>query len=47
MRNGLVVLCEAGGPWLLDDGTRLVPKDLEDWSQLDSAFRAMLASLSL
>jgi nicotinamide riboside kinase len=31
MRNGLVVVCEAGADWLADDGVRLMPNDRDDW----------------
>ncbi|KAK3711994.1 hypothetical protein LTR37_009306 [Vermiconidia calcicola] len=42
MKDGLVFLCEDGCTWLVDDGTRLMPKDLEDWSKSDHAFRKLL-----
>ena len=44
MKAGLVVLCEAGFSWLIDDGTRLMPKDIEDWKRLDAAFRNLLTT---
>ena len=30
MEKGLVVICEAGADWLIDDGVRLMPKDKAD-----------------
>lgn len=47
MRKGLVVLCEAGCSWLVDDGTRLMPKDLEDWKRVDAAFRRLLKAMAI
>lgn len=37
-----MVLCEAGCSWLVDDGTRLMPDDLDAWMRVDAAFRALL-----
>ena len=42
MKNGLVVLCEAGCEWLEDDGTRLMPVGMESWMRLDGVFRKLL-----
>jgi len=42
MKTGIVVLCEAGCRWLVDDGTRLMPTDVEDWMIIDTAFRRLL-----
>jgi hypothetical protein len=42
MKRGLVFVCEAGCSWLIDDGTRLMPKDLMEWSNCDQAFRDLL-----
>ena len=42
MKAGIVVLCEAGCGWLIDDGTRLMPDDLEAWMRVDAAFRRLL-----
>ena len=47
MREGLVVLCEAGGEWLIDDGVRLMPKDKEDWVQMHHLFCALLDEIGL
>ena len=43
LKSGHVFLCEAGCTWLIDDGTRLMPKDAEQWEQFDQAFRKLLA----
>jgi hypothetical protein len=42
MKNGIVVLCEAGSQWLVDDGVRLMPNDMEEWIYVDRAFRGLL-----
>ncbi|KAH7123979.1 AAA domain-containing protein [Dendryphion nanum] len=42
MRCGVVILCEAGGSWLVDDGLRLMPEGLEDWLRVDGMFRMLL-----
>lgn len=47
MKNGLVILCEAGCTWLVDDGTRLMPKDIEDWLRVNSAFHEVLETLAI
>jgi hypothetical protein len=47
MRAGLVVLCEAGCAWLVDDGTRLMPKDVADWLRFDSVFREVLDTVDM
>jgi len=47
MKNGLVILCEAGCTWLVDDGTRLMPQDMEDWLRLNSAFHEVLEKLGI
>ena len=47
MRAGLVVICEPGGQWLIDDGVRLMPKDREEWFQLHEHFLALLGELKM
>jgi nicotinamide riboside kinase len=42
MKAGLVILCEAGGHWLEDDGLRLMPEDLYEWLRVDASFRDVL-----
>ena len=44
MKDGIVILCEAGCSWLVDDGTRLMPTGLEDWMRVDGAFRELLGA---
>jgi nicotinamide riboside kinase len=47
MKSGLVILCEAGCTWLVDDGTRLMPKNMEDWMRVNSAFHEVLETLAI
>jgi nicotinamide riboside kinase len=47
MKDGLVILCEADCAWLVDDGTRLMPKDVEDWLRVNSAFHEVLETLAI
>jgi nicotinamide riboside kinase len=42
MKEGLVITCEAGCHWLVDDGLRLMPKNVEEWMHVDAAFRELL-----
>jgi nicotinamide riboside kinase len=42
MKESIVVLCEAGCRWLVDDGVRLMPDDIEEWTRVDAAFRDLL-----
>jgi nicotinamide riboside kinase len=42
MKKSIVVLCEAGCHWLVDDGVRLMPNDLEEWTRVEAAFRDLL-----
>jgi hypothetical protein len=42
MKSGVVVLCEAGCTWLVDDGVRLMPRELDEWMRVDAAFRELL-----
>jgi nicotinamide riboside kinase len=42
MKNGIVFLCEAGSQWLVDDGVRLMPNDMEEWTYVDRTFRGLL-----
>jgi nicotinamide riboside kinase len=44
MKDGIVILCEAGCHWLVDDGTRMMPNDGTQWTQIDDAFRNLLQS---
>ena len=31
MKSSLVVVCEAGADWLMDDGVRLMPQNMDEW----------------
>jgi nicotinamide riboside kinase len=42
MKKNIVVLCEAGCHWLVDDGVRLMPNDMEEWTCVEAAFRDLL-----
>jgi nicotinamide riboside kinase len=42
MKDSIVILCEAGCHWLVDDGIRLMPKNVEEWVRVDAAFRDLL-----
>jgi nicotinamide riboside kinase len=42
MKRGIVVLCEVGNNWLVDDGVRLMPNDVTEWAHIDRAFRGLL-----
>jgi nicotinamide riboside kinase len=44
MKAGIVILCEAGCSWLVDDGTRLMPEGMEQWMRIDSVFHELLAA---
>ncbi|MCJ1280577.1 hypothetical protein MMC21_008406 [Puttea exsequens] len=42
MKAGLIILCEAGGEWLVDDGIRLMPEDRAAWLQMHTIFCEVL-----
>ncbi|KAJ4111318.1 hypothetical protein NW768_011892 [Fusarium equiseti] len=42
MANSLIVVCEAGTPWLLDDGVRLMPGSEQEWMQVFRDFCGLL-----
>ncbi|RPA82104.1 hypothetical protein BJ508DRAFT_414357 [Ascobolus immersus RN42] len=42
MREGLVIVCESGVSWLVDDGVRLMPVDAEEWKALHDQFVKVL-----
>lgn len=42
MENSLVVVCEAGTPWLMDDGVRLMPDNEGAWMKLSRDFCDLL-----
>lgn len=47
MRTGLVVVCEAGGEWLLDDGVRLMPEDRAAWLEVHEEFCRILSEVKI
>ncbi|KAL8904210.1 MAG: hypothetical protein Q9207_003422 [Kuettlingeria erythrocarpa] len=47
MRSGVVIVCESGGEWLIDDGVRLMPQDRDAWLQMHGTFCQMLGELSI
>ncbi|PNP82149.1 hypothetical protein FNYG_04338 [Fusarium nygamai] len=42
MERSLIVVCEAGTPWLMDDGVRLMPGTDKEWMQVFNDFCEML-----
>ncbi|RGP72177.1 p-loop containing nucleoside triphosphate hydrolase [Fusarium sporotrichioides] len=42
MKNALIVVCEAGTPWLMDDGVRLMPNSHDEWMDVFHDFCALL-----
>ncbi|KAI8648969.1 AAA-28 domain-containing protein [Fusarium keratoplasticum] len=47
MSASLIVVCEAGTPWLTDDGVRLMPDNEEAWMQLFHEFCGLLDEVGL
>ncbi|TGJ88065.1 hypothetical protein E0Z10_g685 [Xylaria hypoxylon] len=47
MAKSLVIVCEAGVDWLMDDGIRLMPLDTTEWLQLHTEFCLTLANIGL
>lgn len=47
MKAGLVIVCEAGGEWLIDDGVRLMPQDRHAWLHMHTTFWEMLESCGI
>lgn len=47
MERSLIVVCEAGTPWLMDDGVRLMPGSYDEWMQTFYNFCEMLDELGL
>ncbi|KAL8836985.1 MAG: hypothetical protein Q9176_005986 [Flavoplaca citrina] len=47
MRAGVVILCEPGGEWLMDDGVRLMPRDRNEWFSLNSHFQILLVECGI
>lgn len=44
MQNGLVFLCQSTSKWILDDGTRLLPNDEDEWERIDQVFAQLLTA---
>lgn len=44
MSESLVFVCETVEAWLVSDGVRLMPRDLQDWTGYDDEFCRMLDS---
>ena len=47
MGRSLVVVCEAGADWLVDDGVRLMPEDKKDWIAFHHLFCESLQEAGL
>ncbi|KAH8897582.1 hypothetical protein GQ53DRAFT_712041 [Thozetella sp. PMI_491] len=47
MANSVIVVCEAGVKFLVDDGVRLMPQDAEDWYLMHEAFCKILSEQGL
>ena len=47
MRAGVVILCEPGEAWLIDDGVRLMPQNYGEWFELHAHFMALLAECGI
>ena len=47
MGRSLVVVCEAGADWLVDDGVRLMPEDKQDWVAFHDLFCESLQDAGL
>lgn len=47
MKNSLVVVCEAGVDWLIDDGVRLMPGSWDEWMNTHHLFCSCLEELGL
>ncbi|RBQ77741.1 hypothetical protein FVER14953_05747 [Fusarium verticillioides] len=47
METSLIVVCEAGTPWLMDDGVRLMPGSETEWMQVFDDFCQMLDEVGL
>lgn len=47
MATSLIVLCESGVDWLVDDGVRLMPRDGKEWAEIHEEFCVVLGELGL
>lgn len=42
MKRSVVIVCQAGADWLMDDGVRLMPENREAWVKFDELFCSYL-----
>jgi predicted ATPase len=47
MSQSLVFVCETVETWLISDGVRLMPRDIQDWAEYDEEFCRMLDSAGI
>lgn len=47
MSQSLVFVCETVEAWLVSDGVRLMPRDVEDWREYDDEFCRMLDGVGI
>ncbi|KAL4724602.1 hypothetical protein ACLX1H_008044 [Fusarium chlamydosporum] len=47
MANSIIVVCEAGTPWLTDDGVRLMPASDKEWMEVFQDFCGLLQETEL
>ncbi|KAK4216878.1 AAA domain-containing protein [Rhypophila decipiens] len=47
LAQSLIVVCEAGMEWLIDDGVRLMPKNMDEWITFHRLFCQFLDKQSL
>jgi len=47
MKNSVVIVCEAGVKWLVDDGVRLMPGSWDEWMDTHQLFCSCLKELEL
>lgn len=47
MRAGVVMLCEPGGEWLIDEGVRSMPRDRDEWFALHSHVEVLLVECEI
>ena len=47
MSRSLIIVCEAGMDWLMDDGVRLMPADKADWIAFHELFCSTLGEVRL
>ncbi|KAI1386232.1 AAA domain-containing protein [Hypoxylon trugodes] len=47
MSKSLIIVCEPCPAWLKDDGVRLMPKDIEDWTYFHDIFCESLDEMGL